>query len=191
MVVLVLLRLKQFFNTGEFIMSNEWKIGDRIGISLEVVDLNGKLGNINCKWPDGYVRPIAPIVLDYCVSKNPPKALNGCTSNTLAWTKETIDLFREEIKSLVIRYTEPPETHSLTDLQSELDEMCARWKSKMGSLPVSGVDGNYGVIKRLGLIFCEGKIGTDFEIDEDYEVVDTGADDYPRYIGIRKLQAIS
>ena len=162
-------------------MSNEWKVGDQFGIKLEVVDLNGNLGNLGntmCKWPDGYVRQISP------------KILFGYTSNTLAWTKETIDLFREEIKSLVVKYTEPPETHSLSDLQTELDEMCARWKLKMGSLPVSGVDGNYGVIKRLGLIFCEGKIGTDFEVDEDYEVVDTGADDYPRYIGIRKLQAI-
>ena len=166
-------------------MSNEWKVGDRIEINLEVVDLNGKLGDINCKWPDGYVRPMAPKVLEYCASNISHKSL-PLEANTLAWTKETIDLFREEIKSLVIRYTEPPETHSLTDLQAELDEMCARWKSKMGSLPVSGVDGNYGVIKRFGLIFCEGKIGTDFEVDEDYEIVDTGAADYPRYIGVLK-----
>ncbi len=81
-----------------------------------------------------------------------------------------ITCFSEELDRVCQIYTSRPITReTLYGLQRELDDMCDKWKARMGSLP-EVVEGNCGtgVLKRLVADFSDPQnIIINYEVEED------------------------
>ena len=78
--------------------------------------------------------------------------------------------FSEEIDRICQIYTNRPATGEIRhDLQRELDELCSKWKARLGTLPTV-IEGNCGtgILKRFVADFSDPQnILINYEVEED------------------------